>query len=69
MFLLCPTAGDSGKNQKETVSANLKTFKADEICTNINQFEKALVQVQDQIKSEPESVQKTCEIQEGIRGF
>ena len=46
-FLLCLTAGDNEKYQKENIDANLKTLKADSICTNINQFEKALVQAQE----------------------
>ena len=46
-FLLCPTAGDNEKDQKETIYANLKTLKVDDLCTNINQFKKALVQVQE----------------------
>ena len=49
-FLLCPTAGDNEKDQKETIYANLKTLKVEDICSNINQFEKALVQVQERVK-------------------
>ena len=51
-FLLCPTAGDNEKDQKETIYANLKTLKAEDICTNINHFEKALVQVQERVKTD-----------------
>ena len=49
-FLLCPTAGNNKKDQKETIYANLTTLKAEDICTNINQFEKALVQIQERVK-------------------
>ena len=41
-FLLCPTAGE--KNQKETICTNLKTLDQKDVCTDINNFEKALVQ-------------------------
>ena len=47
-FLLCPEAGDNEKDQRETIYANLKTWKKDDICTNINQ--NALVEVQERIK-------------------
>ena len=39
-FLSCPTAGDNEKDQKETIYANLKSLKADNVYTNNNQFEK-----------------------------
>ena len=41
-FLLCPTAGE--KNQKEAIYTNLKTLDQKDVCTKINNFEKALVQ-------------------------
>ena len=41
------TAGDNETDQKGTIYANLKMLNADDICTNIHQFEKALVQVQE----------------------
>ena len=41
-FLLCPTAGE--KDQKETIYTNLKTLDQKDVCTDIHQFEKALVQ-------------------------
>ena len=44
-FLLCPTAGDNEKDQKETIYVNLKTLKVENICMNINQFKQALIQV------------------------
>ena len=46
-LLLCLTARDNKKDPKETIYAILKIVKADDICTNITQFEKALVQVQE----------------------
>ena len=46
-LLLCSTAGDNEMDQKGTIYANLKMLNADDICTNIHQFEKALVQVQE----------------------
>ena len=42
-FLLCPTAGE--KNQKETIYTNLKTLAQKDVCTDINNFEKARVQI------------------------
>ena len=50
MFLLCPTAGE--KDQKETIYTNLKTLDQKDVCTDIHQFEKALVQVQERVKAD-----------------
>ena len=49
-FHLHLTAGDSTKGKKETMYVNLKTLKVDDICTNINQFENTLVQLQERVK-------------------
>ena len=49
-FLLCPTAGE--KDQKDTIYTNLKTLKDNDVCTDINQFEKALQQVQLRVKAD-----------------
>ena len=46
-FLLCSTAGDTETDQKGAIYVNLKMLNADDICTNIYQFEKAIVQVQE----------------------
>jgi len=40
-FLLCPTAGDNEKDHNETIYANLKTLKKEDICTNITHFTKS----------------------------
>lgn len=49
-FLLCPTAGD--KDQKDTIYANLKTLKQNDVCTNYSNFELALAQVEQRIKQD-----------------
>jgi hypothetical protein len=49
-FLLCPTAGD--KDQKDTIYANLRTLKQNDVCTNITNFELALQQVEQRIKED-----------------
>jgi hypothetical protein len=49
-FLLCPTAGD--KDQKDTIYTNLKTLKQIDVCTDINNFELALQQVEQRIKED-----------------
>ena len=53
-FLECPTAGENAKAQKAIipVPVNLKTLILDGISANINQFKKALVQVQEQVKAD-----------------
>jgi len=49
-FLLCPQQGITKRIRKRPFMQILKTLKADNICTNINQFEKALVQIQERVK-------------------
>ena len=60
-FLLCPAAGDSEKDKKETIYANLKTLKADDICTNINDFVKSTHSSTRNSESGLESVHKYME--------
>ena len=54
-FLLCLTADE--KNQKETICTSLKTLHQKAVCTDINAFEKALVQRQERVKKD----WRTCE--------
>lgn len=63
-FLLCPTAGD--KDQKDTIYTNLKTLKQNDVCTNITNFELALQQVEQRVKTD---WQKYEEYQKHIKAY